>query len=92
MKSSRSMLVVGQMYPLHVSDTRSSAPVLECIRLLPGDAYSEFNACVRSVVTGWTMNIHGVNMYEDGSIDWDFSTHGIFTDYDGNGILHERSW
>ena len=53
--------------------------VLEVLRILRDDPYSDYTYRVRSVITGWTMTIHGVNQYEDGSIDWDFSTDGYYT-------------
>lgn len=86
MKTERVYLKVGSLYRLHDRD----GYILECIRLLPDDFYSPFSARVRSTVTGWTMDIHGVNQYEDGSIDWDYSTNGFFTDKDESGVLHER--
>ena len=85
MKSEHGKLSVGSLYKLHDHD----GYVLECIRVF-GDNYSAYCARVRSIVTGWTMDLHGINVYEDGSIDWDFSTHGIFTDRDEDGVLHER--
>ena len=53
--------------------------VLECLRILTDDYYSPYSAVVRSTITGWTMMIHGTNIYEDGTIDWDFSTNGYFS-------------
>lgn len=87
MKSERGNLSVGSLYKLHDHD----GYVLECIRLF-SDSYSPYSARVRSTVTGWTMDLHGINIYEDGSIDWDFSTHGMFTDRDEDGVLHEKRW
>lgn len=84
MKSERVMLNVGSLYKLKDHD----GYVLEVLRIIP-DGYSPYTARVRSIVTGWTMTIHGVNQYEDGSIDWDFSTDGIFTRVDGNGVYHQ---
>lgn len=84
-KSERVMLKVGSLYKLHDRD----GYVLEVIRTLPDDGYSPFSALVRSTVTGWTMKVHGVNQYEDGSIDWDYSTEGIFTRVDEQGVLHQ---
>ena len=79
MKSVRVMLEVGSLYKLHDRD----GYVLECLRVMSDDYYSPYSARVRSTITGWTMDIHGVNMYEDGSIDWDFSTNGYFTIKEG---------
>lgn len=83
-RSERAMLKVGSLYKLHDRE----GLVLEVFRLVP-DQYSEYTAMVRSTITGWTMIVHGTNMYEDGSIDWDFSTGGHWTDKDENGNLVE---
>lgn len=53
--------------------------VLECLRIIPDSVYSPYTAIVRSTITGWTMIVDGTNVYEDGSIDWDFSTNGYFS-------------
>lgn len=86
MKSERVYLKTGKLYKLH-NDNREAN--LEVIKTIPDDPYSPFTARVRSTITGWTMTIHGTNQYEDGSIDWDYSTDGIFTRKDDNGILHQ---
>ena len=31
-----------------------------------------------NVKTGWTFRAHGIVQYEDGSIEWDYSTGGYF--------------
>ena len=85
MKSERIMPKVGSLYKLRDHE----GYVLEVLRTLPEDGYSPFSARVRSIITGWTMTIHGINQYEDGSIDWDFSTDGIFTRVDENGVYHQ---
>ena len=84
MKSERVMLKVGRLYKLR----NHEGYVLEVLQTLPDDGYSPYTARVRSALTGWTITIHGVNMYEDGSIDWDFSTDGIFTQIDEDGVYH----
>lgn len=86
MGSVRGTLTNGSLYKLHDHD----GYVLECMEFITNDYYDSHAARVRSTITGWTMTIHGINMYEDGSIDWDFSTNGIFTDRDEKGVLHER--
>lgn len=88
MKSIRGRLEKGSLYKLHDHE----GYVIECLEFITDDGYDPHAARVRSTVTGWTMTIHGVNVYEDGSIDWDFSTNGLFTDRDDNGVLHERRW
>lgn len=86
MNSARFMPTVGSLYRFHDRD----GYVLECIRVLSDDYYSPYSAMVRSTLTGWTMHIHGINQYDDGSIDWDFSTNGMWTDKGEDGVLHER--
>lgn len=94
MKSVPGSLEVGSLYTLHDAQARKHGSenkhILECIQLIKNDPYSKHTALVRSTKTGWTMVVHGTNIYEDGSIDWDFSTHGIFTDKDALGVLHQR--
>lgn len=85
MKSERVYLKAGKIYRLHNHEEYC----IEVIKTLPNDSYSPFSARVRSTISGWTMTIHGVNQYEDGSIDWDYSTDGIFTRKDENGTLHQ---
>ena len=36
------------------------------------------NAIMRNVKSGWTFTAHGIGMYEDARIDWDYSTGGTF--------------
>ena len=33
---------------------------------------------MQNVKSGWTMHCHGVGQYENGTIDWDYSTGGYF--------------
>lgn len=35
-------------------------------------------AIVRNVASGWTCTAHGVIYYDDGTIEWDYSTGGHF--------------
>lgn len=86
MRSERGMLKGGSLYKLHDRD----GYVLECIRVITDSYYSPYCARLRSTVTGWTIDCMGINIYEDGSIDWDFSINGIFTDKGSNGVLLER--
>ena len=86
MDSKRALLKVGSLYKLHDRD----GYVLEVLRNISDDPYSAYTSRVRSTITGWTMTIHGVNQYEDGSIDWDFSTDGFFTEVDSNGVFHQK--
>ena len=87
MKSIRGYLDVGSLYKLHDHDGERC---IECIRQITDDPYSRHSAYVRSTKTGWTMLVHGTNIYEDGSIEWDFSTNGHWTDKRADGVLVER--
>ena len=33
---------------------------------------------MQNVKTGWTFRAHGIVQYQDGSIEWDYSTGGYF--------------
>ena len=48
--------------------------IYRCIECLdePG------TAILQSTESGWTFKAHGLGMYSDGMIDWDFSTGGHF--------------
>jgi len=48
----------------------------ECISVSPftGDA------CMRNIKSGWTFDAHGIGVYPDGSIDWDWSKNGYFAE------------
>lgn len=35
-------------------------------------------AVMQNVASQWTFTAHGIGIYEDGAIDWDFSTGGYF--------------
>lgn len=43
-----------------------------CIRGFGG------NAIMSNTASGWTFKAHGVIQYDDGSIEWDYSTEGHF--------------
>ena len=36
------------------------------------------SALFRNVKSGWHFQAHGIGVYEDGKIDWDYSTGGSF--------------
>lgn len=42
----------------------------------------QHNAIVRNIDSGWTIEAHHIRMREDGFIEWDYSTGGIFTKED----------
>lgn len=83
MSSERGYLNVGSLYRLHDQNGYE----VQCLGIITNAYYSPFCARVRSIRSGWTMDVMGTNVYEDGSIDWDFSINGYFTEYDNNGIL-----
>ena len=85
----RAMLEVGKKYELHTGNENHFGRVLECIGKCVDDAYSSYTYWIRSTVTGWTIKCHGVNVYPDETIDWDFSTDGYFTCVDENGVFHQ---
>ena len=35
-------------------------------------------AVMQNLASGWTFKAHGVGQYDDGEIDWDYSTGGYF--------------
>lgn len=41
-------------------------------------ALGEHVATMERVKDGWTLDAHGVLEYEDGTIEWNYSTHGYF--------------
>ena len=36
---------------------------------------------MQNVASGWTFQAHGLVMYADGSIEWDYSTSGYFPEW-----------
>lgn len=67
-------LVVDQQYRVRNCSFEYYVTV---IALLPGDAWSANNARVRTM-GGWDMLIHGYHLYDDNTVDWDYSTGGRF--------------
>ena len=39
---------------------------------------SDAQVIMQNTKSGWTLNAHGCGIYEDGTIDWDYSTGGHF--------------
>lgn len=37
-------------------------------------------AIMRNVDSNWRCTVHGVTMYDDGTIEWDYSTGGYFAE------------
>ena len=74
--SVRATLEAGMVYRLHGEKSQ-----FECLHQLYGSFYSpQHTYRLFNVKSGWSFIAHGVNMYEDGSIDWDFSTDGYFAE------------
>lgn len=48
-------------------------------RCLQVDYYRQ-TASMRNERSGWTFDAHGVGIYKDGRIDWDYSTGGFFAE------------
>ncbi len=65
---------VGQIYSL----ASESGGEFYCERLQHGSAFTAWMVNVRS---GWRFLAHGVGIYPDGRIDWDYSTDGRFTKF-----------
>ena len=40
--------------------------------------YSDSTYQLENIDSGWVLTAHGINLYPDGTIDWDFSTGGHF--------------
>ena len=47
--------------------------IYKCIKV-----NSDGTAIMQNVYSKWTLTAHGLGMYTDGSIDWDYSTGGYF--------------
>ena len=67
----------------------------EFVCLSWGDAGN--TAVMQNTKSGWCFVAHGVGMYEDGRIDWDFSTDGEFSPVDLSGtqrytVRHGMRW
>lgn len=39
---------------------------------------NSFDAWMQNTASGWTLLAHGIVRYEDGTIEWDYSTQGHF--------------
>lgn len=49
-----------------------------CLDTVYNSRNGEVHAIMENTQTGWVLNAHGVGIYEDGKIDWDYSTGGHF--------------
>ena len=77
MKSKRITPEIGKEYE------HKSGGIYKCIGIdnemsLSSNGNSGKSAVLQNTDTGWTLLAHGVNMYENGTIDWEFSTQGRF--------------
>ncbi|MDE6021565.1 MAG: hypothetical protein K2H01_11295 [Ruminococcus sp.] len=60
--------VVGQIYK------NKNGQHYECLGV---DDTLDF-ACMVNIVSHWRFTAHGIGIYEDNTIDWDFSSSGFF--------------
>lgn len=44
----------------------------------PSKNLSGYYATMQNIKSGWTFQAIGIHRYQDGTIDWDYSTNGIF--------------
>lgn len=42
--------------------------------------YKDGEGVMQNVKSLWTLTAHGCGIYEDGTIDWDYSTNGHFAE------------
>ena len=63
----------GKVYTLK-SDHSIITSMFRCLSSQAG------TAVMQNVASGWTFKAHGVAQYDDGKIDWDFSTGGRWED------------
>lgn len=59
---------------------------------LSSNGVSGKSAVMQNVTTGWTLLAHGVNLYEDGKIDWEFSTQGRFEPIETSFVFKEGDY
>lgn len=64
-------LTHGKAYRLHGDTAGGEYICTSC-------GYAGENAVLTRKSDGWTFVAHGVGQYEDGSVDWDYSTGGQF--------------
>lgn len=55
----------------------------KCLRV--GGFINEYDAIMQNTASGWTFTAHGCGLYEDGTIDWDYSTKGRFEKQHSDG-------
>lgn len=48
--------------------------IFRCLR----EGYTTGEATMQNVKSLWTFQAHGCGIYEDGTMDWDYSTGGYF--------------
>lgn len=61
----------GKVYTLK-SNNSIITSIFRCLEAQSGVAV------MQNLASGWTFKAHGVGQYDDGEIDWDFSTGGYF--------------
>lgn len=70
-------LVVDQQYNVRREGEHWQYDIVYVDALLPADDLSDYNAVVTSI-GGYPMVIHGYHLYDDNTVDWDYSTGGRF--------------
>lgn len=68
----------GEFYQNH------GGGIFECIKILNS---KNDGAIMQNFASGWTFMAHGIGVYEDGSIDWDYSTGGHFVKLSKNSTI-----
>ena len=43
-----------------------------------GGGEESFSSVMKNIASGWTLEAHNIGIYDDGTIDWDYSTGGFF--------------
>ena len=61
----------GKVYTLK-SNNSIITSLFRCLEIQDGIAV------MQNLASGWTFKAHNVGLYDDGEIDWDFSTGGCF--------------
>ena len=50
----------------------------EVVCIMALDGWKSCTAVMANIKSHWTFIAHGIGRYEDGTIDWDYSTKGYF--------------
>lgn len=66
--------IYGHIYSNH------GGGIFRCTSQATRSAWHGVCARMENVKSGWTFEAKGIHRYNDGTIDWDFSTDGTFAD------------